>query len=378
MVRKFMLRLMLFLSPFLLLVGMEVFVLPIDFFTFRVWEALVVRKLELLLPGPFYPDTRVSKEEEGDLAHHTPYAVKRKVVWVTDAHGYRNEDSGRLPYEAVIVGESEIVGSGLTQDEVLSEVLERRMGIGVYPLAPGSMNSFLRRRRFAEHPPRVLILARPERLITDLPRIRSERMRTSGSFRDRVLEARDRLKEQIEGTRWIQKLGVLLDRLYKGPMLHFLRANLRRGLSASTGGSLKSAVTPHGLIFFLQGRQVEPDVPSSLFDATLRTIKSYHDLLQDRGIRFIFLPIPEKETLFYEYLDLERPRFLDRLNSKLEEMGIETIDLQRPFEEALHQRSILPYQADDTHWSAEGVRIAAELLETRVKKEDERGRVFMR
>ncbi len=228
MVRKFILRSILFLSPFLLALGIEVFILPVDFFTFRVWEALRVRKFELLLPGPFYPDTRVSKEEEGDLAHHTPYAVKRKVVWVTDAHGYRNEDSGRFPYEIVIVGESEIVGNGLTQDEILSEVLERRMNTGVYALAPGSMNSFLRQGRFAGHPPRVLILARPERLIIDLPRMRPGLMRTSGSFKDRVKEAGNRLREQVEGTRWIQKLGVLLDRLYKGTMLHSLRANLRR------------------------------------------------------------------------------------------------------------------------------------------------------
>jgi hypothetical protein len=369
MVKKFILRLVLFLSPFLVLMGIEIFILPIDFFTFRVWEALVVRRLELLLPGPFYPNMKVSKEEEGDLAHHTPYAVRRKVAWVTDAHGYRNEDSGRCPYEIVIVGESEVVGTGLTQDDVLSAALERKTGIGVYPLAPGSMNNFLRQRRFAEHPPRVLILTRPERSITDLPRIRSGLVRTPGAPGGRMLETRTWLKEKIEGTRWIQKLGVLLDRLYKGPMLHSLRADLRRSLSVSSGRSLKSEATPHGLVFFLQGRQVGPDVSSSLFDDTLRTIKSYHDLLHDRGIRFIFLPIPEKETLFYEHLGLDRPRFLDRLNSKLQEMGVETVDLRPAFAEALRS-SILPYQTDDTHWSAEGVGITAEILESRMKNKE--------
>ena len=97
MVRKFILRFTLFLSPFLLFVGIEVFLLPVDRFTFRVWEALVVRKFELLLPGPFYPNMRVSKEEEGDLAHHTKFAQKRRVDWVTDTHGYRHKESGRCP-----------------------------------------------------------------------------------------------------------------------------------------------------------------------------------------------------------------------------------------------------------------------------------------
>jgi alginate O-acetyltransferase complex protein AlgJ len=370
MIRKFILRSVLFVSPFLVLLGVEIFILPIDFFTFRVWEALVVRKLELLLPGPFYPNMRVLKEEEGDLTHHTRYALRRRVVWATDRQGYRHEDPGLLLHPILIVGESEVVGTGLTQEEILSAVLERRLGIGVYPLAPGSINSFLRQRRFAEHPPRVLILTRPERSITDLSRIRSGLTRTPGPLSGKVLEARTRLKEKLEGTRWIQKLGVLLDRLYKSPMLHSLRANLRRGLSPSAGSSLKSEVTPRGLIFFLQGRQVEPEVSSSLFDDTLRTLKSYHDLLQDRKIRFIFLPIPEKETFFYESLGLQAPRFLDRLHSKLQEMGIETIDLRPAFAEALQRSSLLPYQTDDTHWSAEGVRIAAGLLEARLGKDD--------
>jgi alginate O-acetyltransferase complex protein AlgJ len=370
MVRKFFVRSMLFLSPFLLLVGIELFILPIDFFTFRVWEALVVRKFEFLLPGPFYPDRRVLKEEEGDLAHHTPHAVKRKVVWVTDAHGYRNEDSRRRPYEIVIVGESETAGAGLTQSEVFSEVLERRMGVGVYSLAPASMNSFLRRGRFAEHPPRVLIFARPERLITDLPRIRSGLRRTSGSFRDRLVERWNRVREQIEEMPWIQEAGILMDRIYKAPMLLFLRAGLRRCVSGSTETSLKSASTPYGLIFFLQGRQMGQGVSPLLLEEALQSLKSYQDLLHEKGIRFIFLPIPEKETLFYKDLGLKKPRFLSRLNSRLQEMGIETIDLQRAFEEALERDSILPYQADDTHWSAEGVRIAAELIDARLRKRD--------
>ncbi len=363
MVRKFILRFTLFLLPFLLLVGIEIFVLPVDRFTFRVWEALVVRKFEALLPGPFYPNMKVSKEEEGDLAHHTKFAQKRRVEWITDNYGYRHRESGQRPYEIVIVGESETVGAGLTQDDMLSQILERNMGIGVYPLAPGSINSFLRQSRFSEHPPRILIFARAERLITDLPRVRSRLMRTSGSSGNRALDTLGRLKGQIVRTPWVQKIGVLLDRVYKGAMLHALRADLRRVFSSSAGSSLKSAATPDGLIFFLHGRQSEQDISPALFEQCLRTLKSYHDLLQDRGIRFIFLPVPEKETCFHELLGLKEPQFLHRLNSRLRDMGIETVDLQTAFEEALQRDSMSPYQADDTHWNAEGVRIAARLIE---------------
>jgi hypothetical protein len=74
--------------------------------------------------------------------------------------------------------------------------------------------------------------------------------------------------------------------------------------------------------------------------------------------------------VFYKDLGLKKPQFLSRLNSRLQEMGVETIDLQRAFQEALEPSSILPYQADDTHWSAEGVRIAAELIAARLRNRD--------
>ena len=40
--RKSIIKLILFLNPFLLALGVELFVLPIDFFTFGVGEALIV------------------------------------------------------------------------------------------------------------------------------------------------------------------------------------------------------------------------------------------------------------------------------------------------------------------------------------------------
>ena len=42
--KKFFFKSILFLVPFFVVIGIELFVLPIDFFTFRVWEALVVKK----------------------------------------------------------------------------------------------------------------------------------------------------------------------------------------------------------------------------------------------------------------------------------------------------------------------------------------------
>ncbi|MDP2967779.1 MAG: hypothetical protein Q8P64_01020 [Deltaproteobacteria bacterium] len=51
-------------------------------------------------------------------------------------------------------------------------------------------------------------------------------------------------------------------------------------------------------------------------------------------------------------------------------MGIETVDTQRVFEEAYQENQILLYHTDDTHWNANGVRVAAELVKNWIEKKE--------
>ena len=170
--KKFVLKSVLFLIPFLAAIGIELFVLPIDFFTFRVWEALVIRKYHNILPGQFYPNMEITKMEEGDLAHHTKFTYKRKAKWITDRYGYRKQNTNRVKNEVVIIGDSNIAGSGLTQEDILSEVLERKLKVGVYPISPGSLDTFLKERRFKKDPPDIVIISSVERFIFYLPPVK--------------------------------------------------------------------------------------------------------------------------------------------------------------------------------------------------------------
>src|SRR4030042_2635750 len=168
--RRFIVKLILFLSPFFLVLLIELFVLPLDYFTFRVWEAVVVRKFKNILPGPFYPNREITKMEEGDLGHHFRFALRRRVKWGTDCYGFRKKNMDVRRHPVVIVGESNIAGSSLTQEEILSEVLEKRLNVSVYPYAPvGGINSFLKDKRFIENFPDILIFTRVERELLDLP-----------------------------------------------------------------------------------------------------------------------------------------------------------------------------------------------------------------
>lgn len=357
--RRFILKSILFLSPFLLTLFIELFVLPIDHFAFRVWEALSVGEFRNILPGPFYPNQEITKAEKGDIGHHFDFAVKREARWVTDRYGYRKESTDVRKHSIVIVGDSNITGSGLTQEEILSEVLETKLKVSVYPYAPvRSINIFLRDRRFIGNAPETLIFASIERDLLRLSALKEPKQRKWAS----------QLIEIMNRNQRIQNVIVLLDRLSKLNMLHFLRASLRRCFGSPSINLFAKAPSPYGQILFLQGAKANREVSKEMLDRTVGIILSYHNIVRTRGSRFIFMPIPEKENIFHELLGTRRPIFLEELITTLKEKGVETLDTQKAFEEAYRKNRVLLYQTEDAHWNAEGVRVAAELIEKAIRE----------
>ena len=168
------------------------------------------------------------------------------------------------------------------------------------------------------------------------------------------------LKRQFQQTKWVPAIGVFLDRLSKMNMVHYIRAKI---------GNQKQRVsyafpTPFGIMYFLQGGGANQDVSKNQFERVVRTIEAYDRVLKQRGIRFIFLPIPNKENIYYQYLPHpKRPKFLEDLIAELKRRKVETIDTQKAFEESYQKDSALLYRLDDTHWSPEAVRITADLIQ---------------
>jgi hypothetical protein len=140
-INKLVIRGVLLSCPFVLLMVLELFILPIDFFTFRIWESLLATPYRY--PGVFYPNMHVIKEHEyGDKYRIlAPQDNKsKKVEWWTDSYGYRNRpELAKLnKYDAVILGDSNIVGSSLDQKNTLSEVLSDSGNINAYSYSVGS------------------------------------------------------------------------------------------------------------------------------------------------------------------------------------------------------------------------------------------------
>lgn len=359
--KRFIFKLFIFLLPFIVAISIELFILPLDYFTFRIWEAVVVKKFKKILTGPFYPGIRLKKFEEGDLAHHTKFSIKKEVDWYTDRYGYRKKSEGDEYYPIVIVGDSNIAGSGLKQDDILSEVLEKRLNSKVYPMAPEGIGKFLKTKRFIKNPPEILIFEAVEREIFYLSPLKpTKRDKDEGEIIDKIKLLRE--------NRLLQSIAITLDRIYKANMLNYIRANLRRALNFKHELNAKYIHPEFGPIFFLQGPDANKDVKRETLEKAVRIIKSYSEEIKKMGIRFIFLPIPEKENIFHELLGTPRPVFLENLISELKKEGVETIDTQEAFEKAYKRDHILLYQTDDSHWNENGVRLAATLIESYINR----------
>lgn len=348
-VKKLVSRFILLLLPFALWFIVELFILPIDFFTFRVWETLLVKEMKLL-PGPFYPDKLIYKTEEGELAPHTQWAIKKEVVWFTDHFGYRNRNSHLTP-DIVIIGDSNITGVNLTQDSILSEVLENLLDTCVYSFAPAHINRYLTAEKFKENPPKVVVFSSIERMIISLPPV------DKNNFKSNLRAA---IGPMIISSDLFTTLAVTIDRIIKWPFYYFIRSQIF--------SDTKDLPYHNGDQFFLQGEYAVRDISQKRFDRSIKIIESYKKAIEARGARFIFLPIPDKENIYYELLPSQKkPEFLPKLVEALEQKNIEVVNIQPAFENA-YERGELVFFKDDAHWNNTGVKIAADMLADQIKK----------
>jgi hypothetical protein len=112
----------------------------------------------------------------------------------------------------------------------------------------------------------------------------------------------------------------------------------------------------------------------------LPVIVQFKKELEARGVDFLFIPVPTKAEIFPDELDprqkalagrvvnpYERKLLLDLTNA-----GVETVDLLPAFLAArVHAGKGAEeplYQHEDTHWTDRGLRLAAEIIASRLKQ----------
>ncbi|MBP7050018.1 MAG: hypothetical protein KBE65_03295 [Phycisphaerae bacterium] len=122
-------------------------------------------------------------------------------------------------------------------------------------------------------------------------------------------------------------------------------------------------------------KKVTPDgVTTNARDDLLDAIVSFRDDLAKRGIRLLVMPAPNKASVCPEMLAARAAGMTTPVNpttrgvlARLEQAGVEVVDLFEVFGKACQvPGSPACYLAQDSHWSPEGMRLAAQTVARRL------------
>ncbi len=334
-------RTILFLAPLIIWQVAELFFIPINAFTFRAWETLSVSTFHL--PGPFYPNQDLKMFSAGDQQPRTPV---KWVRFITDKYGFRNRPEQEVEkYDVVVIGDSNVVGSHVDQENMLSEVLAKKCNCSVYNYAyglPRNILSFFNDPRFKKNPPKHLVFEMRRgdvktKVLETIPRCDYSKTGLSNSwdaYSCRPTSWTDHLVAMLP-----LQIQINLDRFTKQPFFHFAKSRL------------KIAARPS----FTSSGSTTPDI-EELVNHSVTRIREYSDEAKRRGINFIFL--------FFPYFQHD----VDHIITKLDAMGINTIgflpDEKHSWDYHDYNRWI---HKEDSHWLESSIVETADLIMERLR-----------
>jgi SGNH hydrolase-like domain, acetyltransferase AlgX len=346
--------------------------IPIDLFTFRAWEALVVAHAPT---GPFEPNrVYVNPLSYGDLARSQRYRAlrqRRLEYFSTDSWGYRNtvQPSNR-PVSWLLLGDSFGVSSGVSDAATLASQLARWSGESVYnasasfPLALGDARFTAGRIGLKSG---LVIYEYMERW--DLPAIdASARRRIFGEGPPRAARTFvDRLRV-LQQQAAVSRMNILAGWAWDAIATRFTDETVSSDTSDPVPGELPTVRFPlaNGDTMLFYAKDVEvtrrPDrIIAPQYLITLRTE------LQKLNLDLAVLVVPTSYHVYASSIaDPTAPQASDeplrRLTETLLANGVFAVNvsdaLKQQAVDGLSRRSYT-YFLDDTHWNERGIEIAA-------------------
>ncbi len=324
------------------------------FSTFRAWEIVTRGRGQ----GPFAPSVSFEKTIYGDLANILKvrkFRQYRHQLFTTDSYGFRNiEAPAETYYPIVVVGDSDMAGSSLSDDETFSFQLSKSLNIPIYNYAPYSPIYFLGDERFKKYPPKILIWESVERTI-------------QGSVFKRYAELPDNTKVQFKKKVSVQESHLPRSRL-STQLAREIFHELRWYLTGIKPEAISFIHQQSGMLFYTPGvKQLTLDSNDRDIKGIIAGIKQIQKILQNQGITLLYIPLPDKENIYRKMLPDDIPGkdskefFLQDLNTALIKSGVHTVDLYSLFNKASVDQDYL-YFRDDTHWNKKGVSMAVEAV----------------
>jgi acetyltransferase AlgX (SGNH hydrolase-like protein) len=334
----------------------------VDYLSFRAWDPLTAYRP----PGAaFEPNRRFERERSyGDLAamgNLPGLREYRTERFTTDDLGFRNraDPAGRRP-TAIMVGDSFVVGSGVTDEDSVTSRLGTLSGCRIYNA--GGVEP---------HPDRILDLARRVGLEGNLvihqyaeeyemPAVptgsRRFTQRALAWMSARIGGVAGRARGRLE----VSPLAILCERALK--RLEDGRLLPNRYAGRVVRGRLVNGDAMLFLAYFVGKLQAPRDVPTAYW-TWLRSE------LRRGGLELVVVIVPGKYRVYRPFLVEPMPTpaaaaddYTDRVQVELRRAGIPVIDLTPALSAAaardLRTRLYL-YWRDDIHWNARGTEVAA-------------------
>lgn len=309
-------------------------------FTFRTWEGITYNTRVPHL-SVFYPNMRTIMNSTGDLSHHTSKAVIKSEFWITDKLGFRNNEFND-EIDVLIIGDSFIAGSSLSQDETITNKLKSKFNGSkkIYNMSPSSFSQFdYYLRTGVIKKPKIMIFSIVERFVPDtINRINENSIKSL-------------TKKMFE----ISNLNVYLDRILRLSSIRWLKARINN----NKGVGLQSEIDTN--MFFLIGKSqkhLESDLRTSIIN-----IKSYKRYCDSLNIKFVFMPMVDKETVYYELVPFnQQPNYLLQMDSLLNIEGITTVNTLKIYNDYRKSNNALLYHLDDTHWNSNATELISNAI----------------
>jgi len=329
-------------------------------FTFRAWESLSWTTGIRPTIGIFYPNKNVIRNEGGDLGHGSKYEViKNNIIWKTDKYGFRNDSSKATEYKIVLVGDSFSAGGATSQEFILSTQIGKRVKTQVYNYSPMNIDGhFINNLKSMNIEPKIVIYQVIER---DIPKIDSNELNRNYGikylFKDNI--------NKILRNYSLLCIDIAIDDFYKRGLIRYLESKI----DSISGKFRLPVIIGSDNVLFYEGSLIINT--ATMDDNNIRKIaielKNINDYFLALGIDFIFLPVPNKESVYYELLpedtrkNFNNKNFLTKLHKEFCSLGVRSIDTYSIFRSRFLAGERL-YYSDDTHWNKTGIDLASELI----------------
>lgn len=313
-------------------VSLCVFILNPEMFYYRAWEYFD----ELAYEFDNY-DARWDAIENSDLTRNNFFYYQEPHLTrvTTDADGFRSVPLQSDSYHILVSGDSTIFGSGLSDNETLPWMLSEILEAPVFNGARTSLGNLLKKDGLSE-----------VRLIIDL---RTERAVKGGVFNDYGLVG------DLPYTPLLTNNWTIFDLPSIVPAQRYLVTSVIPRIVKRMGNDLE---------LWLNGypdeqRYMYHEMDADDLDHAVTAIKQRNDMITSSGIRYVFVVVPAKQTIYSSAPDTYTLGYVEMLTRRLRELDVETINLVDEFR--VHAQLDL-YRDFDTHWNGQGVRVAAEKI----------------